>query len=180
MKIFELKQKQAEALEELEWLTGDDHEEFEHVQRILESVAGDVHKKIDYWLPVLEEAKAAHEIAVENRKRYLKDHDANIKRKEKVHEFIKEHILSLMVDFGIDKHKGELFNCSHYISKGSLEFAEDFSVMNLERDYIEVIMKPKTDMIKEKLLEIKSDQRIVKDKSISGCYLVKKEILRVS
>jgi len=180
MKIFELKEKQALALEELEWLTGDEEEEIEHVQRILSSVKGDVHKKIDYWLPVLAEAKAEHETAVENKKLYLKAHDANIKRKEKVHELIKEHVLNLMIDFGIDKHKGDLFNCSHCTSKGSLEFAADFSVMNLERDYIEVIMKPKTDLIKQKLLEIQSDEMIVKDKSLSGCYLVKKEILRVS
>ena len=57
MKIFELKQKQADALEALEWLTGDEQEEIEAVKKILDDVQGSVQNKLDYWLPLLKQAQ---------------------------------------------------------------------------------------------------------------------------
>jgi hypothetical protein len=180
MKIFELKQKQAEALELLQWLTADEIEDIEAAKIILENVAGSVAKKLDYWLPLLHQAKFDHDQAVEAKRRYVAAHDANIKRKERVSEWIKEHVLSLMVDFGIEKHKGELFNCSHYLSTGSLQFGDTFDLDKLPDRFTKMTIEPDKKAITEALKEIDAGEVITKNDSLPGCYLVKKEILRVS
>jgi hypothetical protein len=180
MKIFELKQKQAEALEALEWLTGDEQEEIEAVQKILDDVQGSVQNKLDYWLPLLKQAQFDAEQATEAKRRYIAAHDANIKRKERVSEWIKEHILGLMVDFGIQKHKGELFNCSHYLSTGSLQFGDTFDIDKLPYRFTKMTIEPDKKAITEALKEIDAGEVITKNESLPGCYLVKKEILRVS
>jgi len=180
MKIFDLKQKQQAALESLEWLTDDGQEDIEAVQRILNDVQGAVENKLDYWLPLLKQAQFDHEKAVDAKKAYLDAHDKNIKRKERVHSFIKEHILSLMVDFGIEKHKGELFNCSHYLSSGSLQFGEQFDIDKIPDRFTQMTIEPDKKAITEALKAIDAGEVITKNDSLPECYLVKKETLRVS
>jgi hypothetical protein len=178
MKIFELKQKQAEALEALQWCC--EEEGGGEYQQILDDVQGAVQNKLDYWLPLLQQAKFDHDQAVEAKRRYVAAHDANIKRKEKVMTWIKDHVLTLMVDFGIEKHKGELFNCSHYLSPGSLQFGDTFRIEALAKPYTKTIVEPNKDAITKRLKELDEGEQIVKDVLLPGCYLVKKETLRVS
>lgn len=181
MKIFDLKQKQAEALESLQWLTTDDALEIEAAYKILNDVQGSVQNKLDYWLPLLQQAKFDAETATEAKRRYIAAHDANIKRKERVTTWIKEHILSLMVDFKIDNHKGELFNCSHYLSAGSLQFGDTFDIDKLPDRFTRMTIEPDVKSITEALKEIDAGEVITKnEKTLPGCYLVKKETLRVS
>lgn len=180
MKIFELKKQQADALESLQWLTNDEVEDIEAAHRILDTIGGSVANKLDYWLPLLKQAQFDAEQAIEAKRRYVAAHDANIKRKERVATWIKEHVLGLMVDFGIDKHKGDLFNCSHYLSSGSLQFGETFDIDKLPDRFTKMTIEPDKKAITEALKEIDAGEVITKNDSLPGCYLVKKETLRVS
>jgi hypothetical protein len=180
MKIFELKQKQADALESLQWLTTDEVEDIEAAHKILDDVKGSVSNKLDYWLPLLKQSQFDAEQATEAKRRYIAAHDANIKRKEQVAKWIKDHVLSLMVDFGIDKHKGELFNCSHYLSAGSLQFGDTFDIDKLPDRFTKMTIEPDTKAITAALKEIDTGEVITKNDSLPGCYLVKKEVLRVT
>ena len=182
-KIFELKQQQHETIHELEWLADND-DEVEVIKAKLASIKGEVHSKLDYWLPVLAEVKGNIELSKEAKRIAVTQHDRNIKRKEKVKEWVENHVVSLMVDFKIDKHKGSLFNASHYLSPGSLVISGAFDAWAVPDKYtteVPVTLIPNKEAIKEELKRTPSkDPCLVTNDNIPGCWLERKEILRIS
>ena len=78
------------------------------------------------------------QIAKMQKKISVESHDKNIRRKESRAKWIREHVLSLMVDFDIKQFDDGLFKVSHSLTPGALVFAENFNPDDLPEDYVEI------------------------------------------
>jgi len=72
----------------------------------------------------LKESEAELDIAKQKKKMAVEVHDRNIKRKEARSEWVRKHVLGLMVDFNIPKIDCDLFKVSHSLTPGALVFSE--------------------------------------------------------
>ena len=133
--IYQLKDEQAKALEELEWVSDDDSEA---IHAILDRIQGDVKRKLDFWITPLKEAEGELEVAKMQKKIAMEAHDRNIRRKESRAKWIREHVLSLMVDFDIKQFDDGLFKVSHGLTPGALAFSENFNPDDLPEGYVEI------------------------------------------
>ncbi|MFA6060920.1 MAG: siphovirus Gp157 family protein [Taibaiella sp.] len=186
-KIFELKLEQQQALEELEWVSDDDSEA---IHAILGRIQGDVRRKLDFWLTPLKQAEGELEIAKQKKKIAVEAHDKNIRRKESRAAWIRQHVLSLMVDFDIKQFDDGLFKVSHSLTPGALVFSENFNPDDLPEGYVEIKevkeidKKAITDKLRlsiydDELKKLAPDVALVTLDEFPGVLLERKESLRV-
>jgi hypothetical protein len=185
--IYELKKEHELAMSELEFAE-DDLEIFD----ILHRIEGDVSRKLEFLTTILAEAITKSDISKEAYRSAVARLDKNKKRDERVVEKLREFILSILVDFGIDKFKGPLLNVSHLLTAGSVVLSERFNIDKIPDEFITVIPERKelnnkaiTEALRlriynTELKKLDPDTPLVVDNSLPGLMLERKQSLRVS
>jgi hypothetical protein len=185
--IFDLKKEHDLAMSELEFAE-DDMEIF----AILHRIEGDVNRKLKFLTTILAEAITKSDISKEAYRSAVARLDKNKKRDERVVEKLREFILSILVDFGIDKFKGPLLNVSHNLTPGSVVLSERFNIEKIPDEYVNIIPERKelnnkaiTEALRLKiynadLKKLDPDTPLVVDNSLPGVMLERKQSLWVS
>lgn len=169
-KIFELKQKQQELLDELYWTEQDDDTQSEIIKLQLAEIEGSVERKLSFLSDVLAEAIGLSQIATERRKIAQERLEKKEKQAKRAEEKLREFILSVMHDFEIKSVKGDLLNVSRY-KRDAIVQTDDFDIDKLPSDCVKIT----------KDIDKASINTIFKNGGfIEGFEMVKKEVLKVS
>jgi hypothetical protein len=168
MKIYELKQKQQELLDELYWV--EEGSEKDILESRLQWIEGTIERKLSFLSDVLAEAIALAKLATEAKRLAfdrLERKEAQAKRAElKLREFI----LSVMRDFDIKKVEGEILNISRY-ERDAVVQMPDFDIDKLPLNLIKVT----------KVIDKTEINNFIKSGgNVLGFELVKKDCLRIS
>lgn len=189
MRIFELKQEQETVLEALSWC--ETEEEINEELTKLNLIIKGIESKLDFWVPLLKESDAELDIAKMKKKMAAESHEKNVKRKESRADWIRKHVLGLMVDFDVKQHDDGLFKVSHGLTPGALVFSENFKTDNLPEGFVKVVPEHKepdkkllTDALRlsiydEELNKLSPDVAIVELAEFPGVILERRESLRI-
>jgi len=188
MRIFELKQEQETVLESLSWC--ETEEEIKEELTKLNLIIKGIESKLDFWVPLLKESDAELDIAKMKKKMAVESHDKNIKRKESRAAWIRQHVLSLMVDFKIDKFDCNQFKVSHGLTAGALVFSENFDASLLPEGFVEIKEVVEIDkkalmdalrlsIYNEELKKLEQNTAIVELAEFPGVILERRESLRI-
>jgi len=188
MRIYELKKEQETVLEALSWC--ETEEEIKEELTKLNLIIKGIESKLDFWVPLLKESDAELDIAKMKKKMAVESHDKNIKRKESRAEWIRKHVLSLMVDFKIDKFDCNQFKVSHGLTPGALVFSENFNPDKLPEGFVEIKevkeidKKALTDKLRLSIYDAEAkklspDVAIVELSEFPGVILERRESLRI-